>query len=61
MSNGIKHEILKYLDFSGTSFTFYIKKQRKFYTNLGGILTLLSFFIGLLVFINMNLDFIFKY
>ena len=56
MSNGIKHEILKYLDFFGTSFTFYIKKQRKFYTNLGGILTLLSFFIGLLVFINMNLE-----
>ena len=56
MSNGIKYEILKYLDFFGTSFTFYIKKQRKFYTNLGGILTLLSFFIGLLVFINMNLE-----
>ena len=54
MSNDIKHEILKYLDFFGTSFTFYIEKQRKFYTNLGGIFSLLSFFIGLIVFIYMN-------
>ena len=56
MSNGIKYEILKYLDFFGTSFNFYIEKQRKFYTNLGGILSLLSFFISLIVFINMNLE-----
>ena len=32
MSKVIKHEILKYLDFFGTSFTFYIEKQRKLYT-----------------------------
>ena len=56
MSNGIKYEILKYLDFFGTSFTFYIEKQRKFYTNLGGILSLLSFFIALMVFIKMNFE-----
>ena len=56
MSNGIKYEILKYLDFFGTSFNFYIEKQRKFYTNLGGILSLLSFFISLIVFIKMNLE-----
>ena len=56
MSIGIKYEILKYLDFFGTSFTFYIEKQRKLYNNLGGILSLLSLFIGLIVFININIE-----
>ena len=56
MSKGIKHEILKYLDFFGTSFTFYIEKQRKLYTNLGGILSLLSLSLGIIVFIYINLE-----
>ena len=56
MNNEIKHEILKYFVFFGTNFTFYIEKHRKFYTNLGGILSLLSFLIGLIVFIFINLE-----
>ena len=56
MSNEIKYEIFKYFDFFGTNFTFYIEKHRKFYTNLGGILSLLSFLIGLIVFIFINLE-----
>ena len=56
MSKVIKHEILKYLDFFGTSFTFYIEKQRQFYTNLGGILSLLSLSLGIIVFIYINLE-----
>ena len=51
MSNDIKYEILKYLDIFGTTFTFYIEKHRKFYTNFGGVLSLLSIIIGLSVFI----------
>ena len=56
MNNDIKYEILKYLDIFGTTFTFYIEKHRKFYTTLGGILSLLSVFIGLIVFIFINKD-----
>jgi len=56
MSKNIKHEILKYLDFFGTSFTFYIEKQRQFYTNLGGILSLLSLSLGIIVFTYINLE-----
>jgi len=56
MSNDIKYEILKYLDIFGTTFTFYIEKHRKFYTNFGGVLSLLSIIIGLSVFIFINID-----
>ena len=49
-------EILKYLDCFGTTFNFYIERNRKFYTSLGGILTLLSIFFGIVVFIFINFD-----
>ena len=52
----VLREILKYLDLFGTNFNFYTEKNRKFYTSLGGILTLLSIIIGALVFIFINLD-----
>ena len=56
MTYNITSEILKYLDCYGTNFNFYSERNRKFYTPLGGILTLLSIFFGLLVFIFINLD-----
>jgi len=56
MSNDIKYEILKYLDIFGTTFTFYIEKHRKFYTNFGGVLSLLSIIIGIIVFVYINID-----
>ena len=49
-------EILKYIDFFGTPFTFYIEKNRKLYTPFGGILTLLSIILGVIVFLSINLD-----
>ena len=49
-------DILKYIDFFGATFSFYSERNRKFYTNLGGILSLLSVFIGLIVFIFINKD-----
>ena len=48
--------ILKYLDCFGTNFTFYTERNRKFYTQLGGILTLLAIFFGIIVFFYINLD-----
>jgi hypothetical protein len=56
MNNNISLEILKYLDCYGTHFNFYTERNRKFYTPLGGILTLLSIFFGLIVFTSINLD-----
>ena len=52
-------EILKYLDAFGTTFSFYTERNRKFYTTLGGILTLLSIFFSLMIFIYINIDDIF--
>ena len=49
-------EILKYLDSFGATFNFYIEKNRKLYTPLGGILTILAFFFSILIFIYINLD-----
>ena len=49
-------EILKYIDFFGTPFTFYIEKNRKLYTPFGGILTLLSIIFSIIVFLSINLD-----
>ena len=49
-------EILKYFDCFGTRFNFYIERNRKLYTPLGGILTLLSCIFGIIIFINMNLN-----
>ena len=56
MSINIIFEVLKYLDFFGTSFNFYTEKNRKYLTPLGGILTLLSIIFGIIIFIYMNLD-----
>ena len=49
-------EILKYFDFFGARFNFYIERNRKLYTPLGGILTLLSFIFSIILFIYINLD-----
>ena len=56
MGSKFAMEILKYLDFFGTNFNFYTEKNRKFYTTFGGILTILSIIVSLLVFIFINLD-----
>ena len=50
------YEFLKYIDCFGTKFNFYTEKNRKFYTPLGGIFSLLAFFFGILVFIFVNLE-----
>ena len=47
-------EFLKYVDCFGTEFNFYTEKNRKFYTPLGGILTLISILFGIFVFIAFN-------
>ena len=49
-------EFLKYIDCFGTKFNFYIDKDRKFYTPLGGILSMLSLFFGIIVFIFINFE-----
>ena len=48
--------MLNYLDFYGTSFTFYIDGNRKLYTPLGGILSIISIIIGTTIFVYINLD-----
>ena len=50
------YELLKYIDFFGTKFNFYIDKDRKFYTPLGGFLSLLAVFFGIIVFIFLNIE-----
>ena len=49
-------EILKYLDSFGTTFSFYTERNRKFYTILGGVLTIFSIIFSLIIFIYINLD-----
>ena len=56
MNSDIITDILKYVDCFGTTFSFYTERSRKFYTRLGGILTLLSIIIGIIIFIYINLD-----
>ena len=56
MSFNVIKETLKYVDCFGTTFNFYIERNRKLYTSFGGILTLLSILFGCLVFIYINLD-----
>ena len=56
MNKNILIQILKYLDCFGTKFNFYIERNRKLYTPLGGILTLFSFIVGIIIFILINLD-----
>ena len=47
-------EILKYIDIFGAEINFYIERNRKFYTPLGGILTFLSVILSVFVFISIN-------
>ena len=56
MNNQLIQEILKYLDCFGATFNFYIEKNRKLYTPLGGILTILSFIFSIILFIYINID-----
>ena len=49
-------ELLKYFDCFGTTFNFYSEKNRRYYTIVGGLLTLSSIVCGVLVFIYINLD-----
>ena len=48
--------ILKYIDCFGISFNFYIEKSRKFYTFFGGVLTILSTLIGLIIFTCLKIE-----
>ena len=50
------NELLKCLDCFGTKFNFYTEKNRKFYTPLGGIFSLLAFFFSVLIFIFLNFE-----
>ena len=52
-------KILKYFDCFGTTFNFYTERSPKLYTIFGGILTILSIFFGLIIFIYINLDYFF--
>ena len=56
MSNNILLETLKYMDLFGTRFTFYTEYNRKLYTPLGGILTIVSILSSIIIFILVNLD-----
>jgi hypothetical protein len=56
MENDLISIIFKYLDCFGTNFNFYTERNRKFYTPLGGVLTLLSFIFGIIIFIYINID-----
>ena len=49
-------KLLKYCDCFGIRFNFYSERNRKFYTPLGGLLSLLSIIVGFLVFIFINRD-----
>ena len=56
MEHDLMSIILKYFDCFGTNFNFYTERNRKFYTPLGGVLTLLSFIFGIIIFIYINID-----
>ena len=49
-------DFLKYIDLFGATFSFYIERNRKFYTKLGGLFTLLSMMISAILFIYNNID-----
>ena len=53
-------EIIKYCDFFGTKYNFYTDGKPKFYTILGGILSIISIIICLLVFFFITSDDIFR-
>ena len=50
------YEFLKYIDCFGTTVNFFIEKNHKFYTPLGGILSLLALFFSVLIFIFLDID-----
>ena len=50
------YDLLKNCDCFGTRFYFYIERNRKLYTPLGGIFTLFSCIFGIIIFIYINLD-----
>ena len=52
----ITSDILKYIDCFGATFTFYSEKNRKFYTKLGGLFTLISMMVSTILFIYNNID-----
>ena len=56
MSIEFLNTILKFLDFYGITFNFYTEGSPKLYTPLGGILSLISIFLAMIVFIYLNLD-----
>ena len=56
MYKNMINDFLKYIDCFGTKFNFYIDKDRKFYTPLGGIFSSLAFLFGLVVFLFLNIE-----
>ena len=56
MYKNMINDFLKYIDCFGTKFNFYIDKDRKFYTPLGGIFSTLAFLFGLVVFLFLNFE-----
>ena len=57
MSNSeIISDILKYVDCFGATFNFYSERNRKFYTKIGGLFTLISMLISIILFIYNNID-----
>jgi len=52
----IVSDALKYVDFFGATFSFYSERNRKFYTNLGGLLTLIAIILSTVLFICNNID-----
>ena len=50
------YEFLKYIDCFGTKFNFYTDKNRKFYTPLGGIFSILAIFFAIIIFIFFNIE-----
>ena len=51
-NKNIVWEILKYIDCFGAEINFFIERNRKYYTPLGGILTLLSVILGVCIYFN---------
>ena len=49
-------EILRYLDLYGTKCSFYTEQKLKLYTPLGGILSIISFAAGIIIFIYTNIS-----
>ena len=49
-------EFIKYMDIFGTKFNFYIENKPKYYTFLGGYLSLLAIILCLVAFISLSLD-----